>query len=592
MCGIIGQINSRQPVDKILFEQMRDTLVHRGPDGYGLYLSEDKKAALGHRRLSLIDLSDNASQPIHNENKTIWITVNGEIYNYRQLKKELTEKGHNFYTNTDSEVIVHAYEEWNTELFNKLKGMFSIGIWDEKSKKLILARDRFGIKPLYYFADKDKFIFASEIKGIIKNCKVPRNINYSSFCNYFTYRYIPSPETIWENIYKLPPAHFLTFENDTISTTKYWELKVRENRPNEKEAIDIVNNYLSNSVKDHLQADVDVGTFLSGGYDSSALVYYQNLLNYRGKTFSLGFENWNMSEHKFAKIVSDKFNTMHEEEIISVDNYENIDQLLYYYDEPIADISILPTYMVSQLASKGVKAVVSGEGADEIFAGYTWQTNDLSNYDFKSKLYYLYKNYLSRKSNKYSVKDYSEAMSMGLYDTSSLHRLLNKDLSSNIPDDPFWFYSKFYKPELSEVKRFQYLDINTFMQELILTKIDRASMANSLEVRVPFLDHNLVEYMFSLNEDVYLKKNIKKFLLYENIKNHLPQIILNRKKQGFVGPDRFYNNKTWYKELIMNGKLLKEKIIDKTEVDNLLARNDYWRLWKIAIMELWYSKWN
>jgi len=571
---------------------MRDTLVHRGPDGYGLYLSEDKKAALGHRRLSLIDLSDNASQPIHNENKTIWITVNGEIYNYRQLKKELTEKGHNFYTNTDSEVIVHAYEEWNTELFNKLKGMFSIGIWDEKSKKLILARDRFGIKPLYYFADKDKFIFASEIKGIIKNCKVPRNINYSSFCNYFTYRYIPSPETIWENIYKLPPAHFLTFENDTISTTKYWELKVRENRPNEKEAIDIVNNYLSNSVKDHLQADVDVGTFLSGGYDSSALVYYQNLLNYRGKTFSLGFENWNMSEHKFAKIVSDKFNTMHEEEIISVDNYENIDQLLYYYDEPIADISILPTYMVSQLASKGVKAVVSGEGADEIFAGYTWQTNDLSNYDFKSKLYYLYKNYLSRKSNKYSVKDYSEAMSMGLYDTSSLHRLLNKDLSSNIPDDPFWFYSKFYKPELSEVKRFQYLDINTFMQELILTKIDRASMANSLEVRVPFLDHNLVEYMFSLNEDVYLKKNIKKFLLYENIKNHLPQIILNRKKQGFVGPDRFYNNKTWYKELIMNGKLLKEKIIDKTEVDNLLARNDYWRLWKIAIMELWYSKWN
>lgn len=592
MCGIIGQINKNISIDRHLFEQMRDTLIHRGPDGFGLYMSEDGKKALGHRRLSLIDLSETGTQPIHNEDKTIWITVNGEIYNYKQLKADLIKKGHCFYTETDSEVIVHAYEEWGVDLFGKLKGMFALGIWDEKNNKLILGRDRFGIKPLFYFVDKERIIFASEIKGIIKDFSVPKLLNYKSFCNYFTYRYVPSPDTIWENIYKIPPAHYLVYDLNTISISKYWDIKCNENIIEEDEAINRVDELLYNSIGDHLLADVHIGTFLSGGYDSSALVYYQNKLGYDASTYSIGFENWKKSEHKYAKIVSDKFETQHYEKVISKDHFENIDDLLYFYDEPIADISILPTYMVCRIASQKVKAVVSGEGADEIFAGYNWQTDNPNNYDLKSKLYYLYNNYLKGYSKDFSINDYANSMAMGLYDSDNLKKLLNKDLAVNINENPFWFYLKFFKEELSETKRFQYLDINTFMQELILTKVDRASMANSLEVRVPFLDHELVEFVFGLNEKVYLNRSKKKFLLYENIYKHLPQVILNRKKQGFVGPDRFYNNKQWYKQIILEGRLIKDSLIEKNEVVELLTKNDYWRLWKIAIMELWYSKWN
>ncbi len=591
MCGIIGQINKHAKINSNLFSEMRDTLVHRGPDGCGLYLSGNNMVALGHRRLSLIDLSHNAEQPIHNEDKTIWITVNGEIYNYKTLRTELLKKGHKFYTNTDSEVIVHAYEEWGTKMFVRLEGMFAIGIWDDNTKKLILARDRFGIKPLYFYYKNDEFIFASEIKAIIKNQSVQRNINYKSFSDYFVYRYIPAPDTIWENIYKLKPAHFLVFADNSYSIRRYWSLTTAENEEDIHSAGDKVNFLLHNSIKNHLQADVDIGTFLSGGYDSSALLYYQHKLDYGSKTFSIGFENWRMSEHKFAKIVAEIFNSQHYEKILSVDNYDDIANLLYFYDEPIADISILPTYMVSRLAAKQVKAVVSGEGADEIFAGYTWQTNDINNLNLKNQLYFLYRKYLKKHISQYSVNDYAEAMSMGLFDKISLKKLLNKDLEQYIPDDIYWFYKKFYKPELTNTKRFQFLDINTFMQELVLTKIDRASMANSVEVRVPFLDHNLVEYMFSLKESVYLKKNTKKLLLYENIKNHLPQIILKRKKQGFVGPDKFYKNKTWYKNLILNGQMVKNNILDSSEIEKILQKNDYWKLWKIAIMELWFSKW-
>ncbi len=584
MCGIIGQINNEIPINKHLFEQMRDTLTHRGPDGYGTYISDNGKNALGHRRLSLIDLSATGTQPICNENKTIWITVNGEIYNYKKLKEQLISLGHSFYTNTDSETIVHAYEQWGTEVFQRLKGMYAIGIWDDNKKELIIARDRFGIKPIYYYKDDSSFIFASEIKAIIKNPDIPRNINFESFSNYFIYRYIPCPNTIWKNIYKLPPAHYLILKNNQIDIKKYWSLNASSNEIDTYAAINKVNDLISTSVKEHLQADIPVGTFLSGGYDSSALVYYQNLINYLPKTFSIGFKNWNKSEHKFAEIVANKFDTEHYSEIISKDDYDTIDHLMYYYDEPIADISILPTFFVSKLASKKVKAVISGEGADEIFAGYTWHRASKSSLSNKEKAYYFLK-------NKYAVNDYASAMSMGMFDSTNIHKLINTDLVDNIPKDTFWFYRKHYLSDVSNIKRFQFLDINTFMSELVLTKIDRASMANSLEVRVPFLDHELVEYMFSLNENSYIDKKKKKMLLYENIKDHLPKEILSRKKQGFVGPDKFYMNYNWYKDVIFSGKLISDKIINRNYIKKLINNKDQWRLWKIAVMEIWYSKW-
>lgn len=583
MCGILGQINKENAIEQNTFLRMLDTMFHRGPDGKGTYFSSDNKIALGQRRLALIDLSEKGQQPLFNEDKTIWLTVNGEIYNAPVLKKILQQKGHSFYSETDSEVIIHGYEEWGTEVLDKLKGMFAFGLWDEKKHRLFLARDRFGIKPLYYYHDKEHFIFSSEIKGIIENADISRDIDFSSFCDYFTYRYIPSPKTIWKNIFKLPPAHYLIIENNAIvKQEKYWELNSVNESISEKDAIEKVNDLFLKSVSEHTLSDLPVGSFLSGGYDSSAIVYYLNKLKYHTSTFSIGFENWDKSEHRYAETVSQLFKTDHTSKMISDSHLSLIEKLVHHYDEPIADISIIPTYVVSELATGSHKAVFSGEGADEIFSGYTWHKQNRNQKHFLN----FFKN-----KNPYSAENYAEAMAMGLFTRKELKRLLNNDLYQNIPEDPFWFYKKHFKPELTDVKRFQYLDIKTFMGELVLTKVDRASMANSLEVRVPFLDHELVEFMFHLPESTYIREGFKKYLLYKNINKVLPQSILQRPKQGFVGPDAYYQNINWYKENLSESKLISNNIINKEYTDCLITECDHWRLWKIVVMEKWYRQW-
>jgi asparagine synthase (glutamine-hydrolysing) len=591
MCGILGQINKEKPIDKGVFEKMLETMAHRGPDGKGTYLSVDKRIALGHRRLALIDLSERAIQPLYNEDKTIWLTVNGEIYNYPELKKMLLQKGHRFHSDSDSEVIIHGYEEWGFEVLSHIKGMFALGLWDEKKQILFLARDRFGIKPLYYFNGKKSFMFSSEIKGIIKSPDFTKDIDFSSFCDFFTYRYIPSPKTIWQNVYKIPPAHYLVLKNgEGIQLHEYWELSSGEKIIPEKEAVEKVDQLLENSIKEHILSDVPVGSFLSGGYDSSAIVCYLNRIKYFTNTFSIGFENWDESEHQYAEIVSEHFNTHHVSKVIGQNKLDLLDELMYYYDEPIADISIVPTFIVSELAHNNVKAVLSGEGADEIFSGYNWHKKGIGDMMAWERLHY-YKNQILFPNKKYSVDDYGNAMAMGFFGDQELQQLMNLDLHNDIPEDSLWFYRQHYKNELSPVKRFQYLDVKTFMGELVLTKIDRASMANSLEVRVPFLDHELVEFVFGLSEQVYLRKDVQKFLLRENIKNDLPAVIIERKKQGFVGPDSYYMDMDWYTSILSESKLIKDLVIDKSYTDKLLANKDHWRLWKIAIMEKWYTKW-
>ncbi len=591
MCGILGRKNKEKKLNRSIFDQMLDTLAHRGPDGRGVYTSQDGNVFIGHRRLSLIDLSEKGSQPMHNENRTIWLTANGEIYNYAELKNILQKKGHLFSSKSDSEVIIHGYEEWGTDVLLKLKGMFAFGLWDENKKQLFIARDRFGIKPLYYYYDNNEIIFSSEIKGIIEDKKIKREIDFSSFSDYFVYRYIPSPKTIWKNIYKVPPAHFIVFnQSNEKFVQKYWNLEIANNSLEESSAIDKVDEMLRKSVMAHTLSDVPVGAFLSGGYDSSALVYYLSQSKYPTQTFSLGFENWKQSEHKYAECVSDIFKTSHKNKIIGLEEYTKLDKLMFHYDDPIADISIIPTFSISELASQSVKAVVSGEGADEIFSGYTWHRNQVINFNWKNKIDYL-KNHFINNKKEYSVNDYSSAMAMGLFDKNELKKLLHPDLHHEIPENPYWFYQENFNQKISGIKSYQYLDIKTFMAELVLTKVDRASMAHSLEVRVPFLDHELVEFMFRLSEKTYIKKNYQKFLLYKNICSHLPESILKRPKQGFVGPDCYYQNITWYKSILQESNLISDKIINKTYTDHLIKTNDHWRLWKIAVMEKWYSLW-
>ena len=591
MCGIIGRINYNEEVNRDIFIAMRDTLVHRGPDGCGLYISGNNKTVLGHRRLSFLDLTEAGTQPIANENNSIWLTINGEIYNYKELRKILQDKGHVFKSETDSEIVIHGYEEWGYEVLNRLNGMFAFGLWDDSKKILFLARDRFGIKPLYYYKGNNTFIFASEIKAIVKDPAIPRNINFKSFSDYFVYRYIPSPNTIWENIYKLPPAHYLIVkDNEVKEACCYWQLNTENKIEGTDEIIEETNYLLFESVRKHIQSDVPVGSFLSGGYDSSALVYYLHCLKYPAPTFSIGFEGWEQSEHQYAKIVADTFKMKNNAVIIGKDSLKYLQQLSYVYDEPIADISIIPTFVVSKLASGSVKTVLSGEGADEIFCGYTWH-KDIYEKTAKQSFYDKLINMLSGNNLPFAVQEYSKAMAMGLFDKAQLKGLLNNDLHKFINNNPFWFYQSHYKKEFSTVKQFQYLDIKTFMGELVLTKVDRASMANSLEVRVPFLEHQLVDYLFNLDESLYYKPEYKKFVLYENIKNHLPSVIMQRSKQGFVGPDSYYQDIDFYKAFLLEGHLVKAQIINKNIVLQWLQQKDHWRLWKLLVMELWYTKW-
>lgn len=589
MCGIVGKYNFNEAINRENFNQMRDTLAHRGPDGASSFFSEESSIALGHRRLSIIDLSKSGTQPMHNEDKSLWLTINGEIYNYKSLKSQLEKSGHRFYSSTDSEVILHGYEEWGKDILNKLKGMFAFAIWDSKKNELFLARDRFGIKPLYYYINNKTFVFGSELKPIVTDTDFIKNPDLSSFSDYLVYRYVPSPKTIWKNTFKIPPAHYITFNwKEGLKTVEYWKLNIGSIILPIEEATERINTLLTESLKDHITSDVPVGSFLSGGYDSSTLVYFLNKINYPAKTFSIGFENWDKSEHKYAEIVSDIFKTEHQSKILNTETINNLDDIIYSFDEPLADISIQPTFEVSKLAANSVKVTISGEGADEIFAGYTWH------HDLMKKGNIFNSNILKKKINGFKlagIEGYSNAMAMGLFNKKDLQSNFAPDLKCHIPDDPFWFYSQHFNKNIDPLKAFQYLDLKTFMAELVLTKVDRASMANSLEVRVPFLDHELVEFLFSLDKSVYYSNSRQKNLLYLLIKDIFPKQILNRKKQGFVGPDSFYMQIDFYKKALKNCRLVKDSIIQDKYLKGLFNDFDYWRLWKITLLEKWYMKW-
>lgn len=588
MCGITGYIDLKNKVNSEVIYKMTESLVHRGPEGSGIYISDNEIVSLGHRRLSFLDLTSHGQQPMISNDEQYVISFNGEIYNYLELKKEL-ESFYVFKTNTDTEIILAGYKKWGIEVVSKLKGMFAFCLLNLSKNQLYLVRDRFGIKPLYYTIQNKKLFFGSELKAIFASNMVQKDIDFSSFADFFVYRYIPSPKTIWKNIFKIPPANYIRIDLNDLSLEKieYWKLNSKENEFTECQIISKVNSILSNSVLQHTRSDVPIGSFLSGGYDSSAIVLFMKKLKLNPTTFSIGFSNWDKSEDKFAKIVAEYINVENESVVADKKSLELIEEMAVVYDEPIADISIIPTYMVSRLAKSKVKAVLSGEGADEIFGGYTWQ-HDFMKLINPSTVFGKLKQKIQPIN---TVNFYAFAMSMGNFDSKELKRMLQPHLHQYIPKDVYWFYRKHYKPQLTPLKSIQYLDIKCFMAELVLTKIDRASMANSLEVRVPFLDHELFEYIYSLKENCYFKKEQTKFTLYKNIEGELPTAILERRKQGFVGPDTYYMNTEWYSNQLKNSTLVNLKIVNQTYIDELLNKTYTWKLWKLLIMEKWFQKW-
>lgn len=586
MCGITGYINLKKQVPLSVIKSMTDSLIHRGPDGGGTYISENKHIALGHRRLSLLDLSENGKQPMKDNSGEIIVTFNGEIYNFLQIKAQLSND-YDFKTNTDTEVILAGYQKWGIDVIHKLDGMFAFALLDESKNQLFLVRDRFGIKPLYYTIQDSKLLFASELKAIHASGEVEKEIDFSSFADYFVYRYVPSPKTIWKDIQKIAPANYAEINTNSlqIQIKEYWKLE--DGSQVDKQAVLKTNSLLRESVQKHIYADVPIGSFLSGGYDSSALVHYMKELKNKPETFSIGFSKWNKSEDYFAKIVADHLEVSNESVVADQDSLGLVDIMPDVYDEPIADISIVPTYMVSRLARSKVKAVLSGEGADELFGGYTWQHDFYNKSNPTSML-----DKLKRIFNPIDTVDfYAQSMAMGWFDKDELKKMLHPNLHQDISEDVHWFYRQHFNQSLSPLKSIQMMDIKCFMGELVLTKVDRASMSNSLEVRVPFLDHKLFEYVFQLDEKCYFRKDQAKYLLYKNIEKHLPEIILSRKKQGFVGPDSYYMNIEWYRKQFKNSKLVELNLVNQDYIDNLLLETYNWKLWKLVVMEKWLQKW-
>jgi len=522
MCGITGVYDfGGESVDRKLLERMTSLLQHRGPDDKGFYV--DGNVGLGFRRLSIIDLVT-GSQPIHNEDESIWIIFNGEIYNHLDVRKMLEEKGHRYYTKTDTETIVHAYEEYGRECVQHLNGMFAFALWDSKNKTLMLARDRMGIKPLYYLQDKQRIIFASELKSILEDPQVERKINLRALHDYLTYSYVPVPQTIFHGIKKLPQSSTLVCKEGKTEITKYWSINCKQDYSNtESYHCKKIRTMLQESVKMRLMSDVPLGAFLSGGIDSSIIVALMSEVSDDVKTFSMGFGESSFNELEYARIVSNKFNTEHREFVVEPDAVELLPKLVWHFDEPFADSSAIPTFLVSQLARKFVTVCLSGDGGDELFVGYdrykaakvadyydklplirtpvqsavSWTLNRLPVSTANKSFVKMARRFVNAlplpREERYAdwVTINTDEQKNGLYSSKLRAELSGMDSAGLLKQ----YYRENKTPDF--VANTTYVDLMTYLPDDLLVKVDRMSMANSLEVRVPFIDYNVVQYAMS-----------------------------------------------------------------------------------------------
>jgi len=597
MCGICGFVSLKPvPNGERILQRMVEALHHRGPDGCGVLTVGDaetrrygetekrgKKAPIlrftvshayiGHTRLAIIDLSEAGKQPMPNEDGSVWVTYNGEIYNFLELRSLLEQKGHCFRSRTDTEVLVHAYEEWGEVFVGKLRGMFAFALWDEERKrngetekrgsgakgKLLLARDRLGIKPLYYAHLPDgTLVFASELQAILEHPQVSREIDPLAVDAYFAYGYIPAPLTIYRVVRKLPPAHYLVWQDGQITLHRYWQLDFTKKRTESAEELaEELRERLKETVKLHLISDVPLGAFLSGGMDSSSIVALMAQVSDRPvKTFSIGFDDEKFNELPYARLIAQRYGTEHHEFIVEAPTASLMPDLIGYFGEPFADSSALPTFIVSKIAREHVTVVLSGDGGDEIFAGYEWTRRTLL---WTSK-------FQLPVTNRQSPNPWREALIR--HGTNLWHRLLKvwRDWRSGPvatfqrrTRTPFAIRQLLYSRDLLEALNgqvadyiqddlirsapvsdwrevFLYCDTMLYLPDDCLTKVDRMSMAVALEVRPPLLDHTIVEFAASLPFDFKWRNGTTKWLLKQAMRNDLPQETMRQRKQGFSIP--------------------------------------------------------
>jgi asparagine synthase (glutamine-hydrolysing) len=545
--------------DKDLLKRMTRALYHRGPDGEGYYF--DEQAGLGHRRLSIIDL-EAGKQPMCNEDGTIWVTFNGEIYNYLDLRKDLLAKGHRFKTESDTEVIVHLYEELGAGFSEKLRGMFAIGVWDKRAKRLILTRDRVGKKPLYYSVIGGALYFTSEMKSLLQVPGFDRDIDCEALSDYFSLLYVPAPKSIFKSVRKLKPAHYLVFDDRGIRETCYWDLSF--DQPEIKSEQQWCDEFLAayqEAVRLRLRSDVPLGAFLSGGVDSSSVVALMHRINgNRVTTCSVGFDEKAYDESAAAAEFAASLDTDHHEETVRADAMSILDKLVWHYDEPFADSSAVPTYYVSQAARRHVTVALSGDGGDENFAGYRRYLHDCLQYRARSwfpkgirqpvfgalgqwypKLDWAPRVLRAQATFRELARGDVEGYFYSISATKPEHKavLLSGDLQRSLNGyDPIMLFEDYYhRPkDADHLSRLQYLDIKTYLVDDILVKVDRASMANSLEVRCPILDHVLMELIARMPSSIKLKGRVGKYIFKKSLEQVLPRKILSRRKQGFSVP--------------------------------------------------------
>lgn len=604
MCGFVGFTNKINDAS-IVLGKMMDRIKHRGPDSDGKYV--DEQIAMGFRRLSIIDLSDQGSQPIFNEDKSLVLTFNGEIYNYKDLREELVASGHKFYTQTDSEVLIHGYEQWGENMLDKLRGMFAFVIFNKNTNEVFGARDFFGIKPLYYAKMGETLMWGSEIKSFLDHPHFKKELNTDVLETYLTFQYSPTTETFFKNVYKLPAAHCFTYKNGEMNVRRYWEVKFHaDNGPSLEDWVNRISDTFKNSVEVHKFADVEVGSFLSSGVDSSYVAAVANV----DKTFTVGFgEDEKYNEIGYAKEFSKYINKENFSKVISPEEYWNsLSKIQYHMDEPLADPAAVALFFVCQIASEKVKAVLSGEGADEIFGGYNIYHNpaDMASY-FKiprpirkavgavaDKLPHKHGiNYLIRGS-----KDLDERFIGNAYIFSEKERKDILSIKTNAPDamaitKPF--YNKVRDQD--QVTQMQYIDLHLWMTGDILLKADKMSMAHSLELRVPFLDRKVME----LAEQIPVKDRVTetetKYAMRLAALQACPPQTAKKKKLGFPVPIRVWLKEDKYYNIVKD-KFTSPQSAQFFHTDKLVqllddhraGKYDYSRkIWTVFSFLVWYD---
>jgi asparagine synthase (glutamine-hydrolysing) len=615
MCGIAGvlEFETRRLPSTEGLRRMATALRHRGPDEEGFYRCGP--VGFAHRRLSIIDLVS-GQQPMESPDGQVCLVFNGEIYNYPELKKDLEQRGYLFRTKSDTEVLLALYLETGLEAFPKLNGMFACAFWDRRSNRLVLARDRLGKKPLFYYRDAHRFLFGSEIKALLAYGEIERRVDPVALHEYLTHSYIAGEATIIDGVRRLPPAHMLVVQNGTSISRSYWELALQPaaKPPDQGQVVERVEGLLAEAVSRRLMSDVPLGAFLSGGLDSSAVVAFMARLSDRPvKTFTVGFEEGDYSELEDARIVAKHLGTDHHEIIVKPRAVDVLADLVWHFDEPFGDSSALPTYYVCRAARQHVTVALSGDGGDEVFAGYT-HYQELEQYRWMGQIPTWVRrallkpltgalpftwpgwNYLYTMG---TLKNQGVPSGLGLYPYIR-ERLYTPEFKSQMRGcDPFELTERLLSQgqHLDPVSRYQYLDMLQYLPADILTKVDRMSMANSLEVRSPLLDYALVEYVNTLPVSFKLRGGISKYILRKVCGRLLPPSVLAKRKQGFAIPkDRWFQTelRAFAEEILLEPRTLARGFFRKDTLRRLLrhhaaGRRDYsaW-IWCLIVLEMWF----